>query len=56
MLYGFLQLIDSPPAPFHTITIDFILGLPKSRNGNDCAMSVTDKYSKAITLIPGKKT
>ncbi|MGD0511075.1 MAG: hypothetical protein ABSA33_04505, partial [Candidatus Micrarchaeaceae archaeon] len=54
--YGSLQPIDSPPAPFYTITIDFILGLPKSRNRNDYAMSVTDKYSKAITLIPGKKT
>jgi hypothetical protein len=54
--YGSLQPIASPPAPFHTITIDFILGLPVSRQGFDCAMSVTDKFSKRVTVIPGKKT
>ena len=52
--HGSLQPILSPPRPFHTISIDFILALPATEEGFDCAMSVTCKFSKAITLIPGK--
>lgn len=51
--YGSLQPIFSPNRPFHTMTIDFILALPKTAAGEDCCMSVTDKFSKAITLIAG---
>ena len=52
--YGSLQPIYSPARPFHTITIDFILALPKAASGEDCVMSVTDKFSKAISLIAGE--
>ena len=52
--YGSLQPIYTPPRPFHTITIDFILALPKAASGEDCVMSVTDKFSKALTLIAGE--
>ena len=52
--HGSLQPLLFPPRPFHTISIDFILALPISEEGHDCALSVTDKFSKAITLIPGK--
>ena len=54
--YGSLQPIQSPSVPFHTITLDFVLALPKSKNGFDTVMSVTCKFSKRVTLIPGKKT
>jgi len=50
--YGALRPITSPPIPFHTVTVDFIAGLPK--NGEyDMILSVTDKFSKRITLLPG---
>ena len=52
--YGSLQPIYTPSRPFHTITIDFILALPKASTGEDCAMSVTDKFSKALTFIAGE--
>lgn len=52
--YGSLQPIYSPSRPFHTITIDFILALPKASTGDDCIMSLTDKFSKAISLIAGE--
>ena len=55
-IHGSLQPLLFPPRPFHTISIDFILALPISEEGYDCALSVTDKFSKAITLIPGKIT
>ena len=60
--HGLLKLIFSKPCPFHTITIDFILSLPPSRRFShgdelfDTAMTVTDKFTKAIKIIPGKNT
>ena len=54
--YGSLQPIFSPARPFHTLTIDFILALPKAFGDEDCAMRVTDKFSKAVTFISGKST
>lgn len=54
--YGTLQPILSPAVPYHTITLDFVLGLPRLPNGNDCVLTVTDKYTKQIGLIPGKTT
>ena len=54
--YGNLQPILSPPIPFHTITIDFILALPLTRDKLNCALTTTCKFSKRITIIPGKIT
>ena len=55
--YGALQPIESPAVPFHTITMDFIVGLPLSPKDNyDCVLTVTDKFSKRVTFIPGQTT
>ena len=54
--YGCLNPISSPPVPFHTITIDFILALPLSDEDLDAAMSVSDKYTKRVTFAAGKTT
>lgn len=55
--YGSMQPIITPARPFHILTIDFILALPVSApEGFECVMSVTDKFSKAVTFIPGKNT
>ena len=54
--YGSMQPIESPPVPFHTITIDFILSLPTSAEGFDMAMPVTCKFTKRVTIVPGKST
>ena len=53
--YGELRPIQTPPLPFHTVTIDFIAGLP-SVNGFDMALTVTCKASKRCTIVPGKST
>ena len=55
-LYSALQPIISPARPFHTMTLDFILGLPKSVTDDNTILSVTDKFSKAVTFIEGKDT
>jgi hypothetical protein len=54
--YGALQPIVGPPIPFHTVTADFILGLPKTSTGLDAVMTVTCKFSKKVEFIPGKET
>lgn len=53
--YGSLQPIESPPVPFHTLTLDFILALPETPEGFNTIMSVTDKFTKKVTFVPGKK-
>jgi len=50
----------SPSEPFDTIAIDLIMDLPPcSREGSadiyDTIMTVTDKFSKAVRFIPGRK-
>ena len=54
--YGSMEIIKSPPVPFHTLAMDFILGLPLSKAGEDCIMTVTCKFSKLVTLLAGKTT
>lgn len=56
--YGSMQPILTPPRPFHVLTIDFILALPVTPppEGYNTILSVTDKFSKAVTFIPGRKT
>ena len=53
--YGELNPIASPPIPFHTITLDFIVGLPKANDGSNAVLTVTDKFTKRVTLIPGQE-
>ena len=51
--YGSLQPKFSPVRQFHIFTIDFILALPISVKSFNCAMSVTDKFNKAVTHVFG---
>lgn len=50
--YGDLHPVRSPPTPFHTIGIDFIVCLPESQAGNDACIT-TCKFSKCIRGCPG---
>ena len=55
--YGSMQPILSPSRPFHTLCLDFVLALPESvPDGYETIMSITDKFSKAVTYLPGKST
>ena len=54
--YGSLVPIDRPSIPFHTIAMDFIVGLPMTSEGYDSLLTVTDKFSKRVLLVPGKST
>ena len=52
---GLLQPIESPTEPCHTISLDFVTGLPSS-HGYDAMLTVTDTFSKAVRLIACNKT
>jgi len=39
----------------HMISIDFVTGLPES-NGCNALLTITDKFSKAVKLIPCQDT
>lgn len=57
MAYSSMQPIESPPVPFHTITINFIPALSKSiEEGFDMTISITYKFTKRITVVPNKST
>ena len=52
--FGTLYSIIRPPILFYTVTADFILALPKTKNGKNCILIITCKFSKKIELISGK--
>lgn len=54
--YGLLQPIQSPPVPFFTLTLDFVLALPISKEDFNALILVTCKFSTWVALIPGKDT
>ena len=58
--YRKLSPIISPSEPFDMITLDLITDVPPCRregsaNLFDTIMTVTDKFSKAVRFIPGRK-
>lgn len=42
--------------PLYTVAIDFVTALPKSYDGYDSILSITDKYTKAIRIVPCTST
>lgn len=53
--FGALQPIQATAIPFHTVTMDFIVGLPND-DGYDALLTVTCKFSKRVLLIEGMST
>lgn len=53
--YGSLQPIQSPPVPFFTLTLDFVLALPLSVEGYNALMLVTCKFSKTSSYLLKEK-
>ena len=41
---------------FHILTIDFIFTFSLSGEGLNAVLSIICKYSKSVTLVPGKDT
>lgn len=50
---GLLQPLKVPPHSWHTVTMDFVEGLPRSKTA-DCILVVVDKLTKYAHFIPLK--
>jgi hypothetical protein len=53
--YGLLQPLPVPEKPWHTVTFDFIVKLPKTRRGNDSICVFVNKLTKLVHFVACKK-
>ncbi|MCO5572959.1 hypothetical protein L7F22_026721 [Adiantum nelumboides] len=50
--YGLLQPLRIPTAPWESIAMDFIFGLPKTSSGNEGIWTIVDRFTKQAHFIP----
>jgi hypothetical protein len=53
---GLLQLLQLPEWKWEEITMDFIMGLPRTQSGYDSIWVIVDRLTKVAHFIPVKTT
>jgi hypothetical protein len=53
--YGLLQTLPVPEKPWHTVTFDLIVKLPKTSRDNDSICVFVDKLTKLVHFVACKE-